>query len=136
MALSGGTMVTWLQNTLKLPTPRSRAASTVAAVEGAVVSNPTAKNTTWRSGARSARARASSGEYTIRTSAPPALASCRVESPPGTRSMSPKQHRVTPGVRASAMASSTRPMGMTHTGHPGPWTSSTLSGSSDSMPWR
>ena len=46
----GGTIVTWLENTLKLVTPRSRAWSSVSAVDGAVVSNPTAKNTTWRSG--------------------------------------------------------------------------------------
>ena len=46
----GGTIVTWLQNTEKLVTPSSRARSSVSAVDGAVVSNPTAKNTTSRSG--------------------------------------------------------------------------------------
>ena len=136
MAFSGGTMVTWLQNTLKLSTSRSRACRSVTAVEGAVVSKPTARNTTWRSGLRSASASASSGEYTTRTSAPPALASSRVDSPPGTRIMSPKQHMVTPSAQATATASSTRPIGMTHTGHPGPWMSSMLSGSRASIPCR
>ncbi len=50
MALIGGTIVTWLQNTLKFLTPSARARTSVTAVDGAVVSNPTAKNTTWRSG--------------------------------------------------------------------------------------
>ena len=43
MALIGGTIVTWLQNTLKLPTPSCLARASVTAVDGAVVSNPTAK---------------------------------------------------------------------------------------------
>ncbi len=53
---------------------------------------------------------------------------------PGTRIMSPKEVKITPGVLATAMASSTRPMGMTHTGHPGPWTNSTEAGSTCSIP--
>jgi len=48
--LIGGTIVTWLQNTLKFFTPSARARTSVTAVEGAVVSNPTAKKTTCRSG--------------------------------------------------------------------------------------
>ena len=71
----------------------------------------------------------------MRTSAPPALASSSVPVEPGTRSMSPKQVKITPGSRASAMPSSTRPIGMTHTGQPGPWTSSTFSGSRSSIPY-
>ena len=58
----GGTMVTWLQNTLKLVRPSSRARSRVTAVDGAVVSKPMAKNTTCRSGLSAAILRASSGE--------------------------------------------------------------------------
>src|SRR3984893_1435075 len=50
MALIGGTIVTWLQNTLKLRTPSARARTRVTAVDGAVVSKPTAKTTTWRAG--------------------------------------------------------------------------------------
>ena len=51
----------------------------------------------------------------------------------GTRIMSPKQVKITPGSWASAMPSSTRPIGITHTGQPGPWTSSTFSGSRSSI---
>ncbi len=130
----GGTIVTWLQKTLKLATPSARALVKVTAVDGAVVSKPTAKNTTWRSGLSTARRRASRGEYTKRTSAPRALASSRQPRLPGTRIMSPKDVKITPGCSATAMASSTRPIGMTHTGQPGPWTSSTDSGNTCSMP--
>ena len=71
----------------------------------------------------------------MRMSAPCALASSRLPCEPGTRIMSPKQVKITPGSWASAMPSSTRPMGITHTGQPGPWTSSTLAGSRSSMPY-
>ena len=40
--------------------------------------------------------------------------------PPGTRIMSPNEVKMTPGVSATAIASSTRPIGITHTGQPGP----------------
>ena len=136
MALIGGTIVTWLQNTLKLRTPSARARTRVTAVDGAVVSNPTAKNTTWRSGLSTATLSASSGEYTNRTSAPRALASIRLPFDPGTRIMSPNVVKMTPGCSASHIASSTRPIGITHTGHPGPCTSSTASGSRCSIPCR
>jgi hypothetical protein len=43
IALMGGTIVTWLQNTLKFRTPSSLALARVTAVDGAAVSNPTAK---------------------------------------------------------------------------------------------
>ena len=62
MALIGGTIVTWFEKTLKFKTPSCLALSTVAAVEGDVVSNPTAKNTTGRSRFSAAIRRASSGE--------------------------------------------------------------------------
>ena len=71
----------------------------------------------------------------MRTSAPCALASSSVPREPGTRIMSPKQVKITPGSWARAMPSSTRPMGMTHTGQPGPWTSSTFAGSRSSTPY-
>ena len=121
----GGTIVTWLQNTLKFLTPNARARTSVTAVDGAVVSNPTAKNTTWRSGLSTATLSASSGEYTNRTSAPRAFASIRLPLEPGTRIMSPNVVKMTPGCSASHIASSTRPIGITHTGQPGPCTSST-----------
>ena len=128
--------MTWFEKTWKLVTPSSRARNNVTAVDGAVVSNPTAKNTTFRSGFSTAICSASSGEYTNRTSAPRALAPSRFPLLPGTRIMSPNDVKMTPGVSAMAIASSTRPIGITHTGQPGPCTSSTSSGSTCSMPWR
>ena len=71
----------------------------------------------------------------MRTSAPAALASSRLPLLPGTRMRSPKHVKMTPGSCATAMPSSRRPMGMTHTGHPGPCTSSTLLGKRSSMPY-
>ena len=68
-------------------------------------------------------------------SAPSAFASSRLPFDPGTRIMSPKQVKITPGSRAIAMPSSTRPIGITQTGQPGPWTSSTLAGSRSSTPY-
>ena len=47
---------------------------------------------------------------------------------PGTRIMSPNVVMMTSGCSAMAMASSTRPIGITHTGQPGPCTSVTVSG--------
>ena len=49
---------------------------------------------------------------------PSPRAACRRE--PGTRIMSPKQVKITPGSWAIAMPSSTRPIGITQTGQPGP----------------
>ena len=71
----------------------------------------------------------------MRTSAPCALASCSEPSEPGIRIMSPKQVKITPGWCAMAIPSSTRPIGMTQTGQPGPCTSSTLAGSRSSIPY-
>ena len=61
----------------KLLSPSRLACHTAIAFAGAVVSKPTAKNTTCRSGFACAIFTASSGEYTIRTSAPCARASNR-----------------------------------------------------------
>ena len=101
-----------------------------------MVSKPSAKNTTCFSGRSAASFSASSGEYTNRTSAPRALASSSDPFEPGTRIMSPKHVKITSGRSASHMASSTRPIGITHTGQPGPCTSSTCGGSRCSMPCR
>jgi hypothetical protein len=62
MACSGGPMTTWLEKAVKLVTPNAFAFTNVTAVEGAVVSKPTAKNTTSRSGSARAISSASSGE--------------------------------------------------------------------------
>ena len=70
----------------------------------------------------------------MRMSAPSALASSSEPSEPGTRSMSPKHVKITLSSCARAIASSTRPIGITQTGQPGPWTSSTLEGSRSSIP--
>ena len=50
MALIAGMIVTWLQKIEKLSRPSAAARSTVIAVDGAVVSNPIAMNTTRLSG--------------------------------------------------------------------------------------
>jgi len=81
-------------------------------------------------------ARASSGEYTVRTLAPRAFAASRLPPVPGTRSMSPNEQRITPGRLAIAMAASMASAGVTHTGQPGPCSSVTQSGSSRSIPCR
>src|SRR6202022_610459 len=70
IALIGGTIVTWLQYTLKFLTPSARARTSVTAVDGAVVSKPTAKKTTWLSGLSIATLSTSSGEYTTSDLAP------------------------------------------------------------------
>ena len=49
--------------------------------------------------------------------------------------MSPKQVKITSSLGAIAIPSSTRPIGITQTGQPGPWTSSTFSGSRSSTPY-
>ena len=56
----------------------------------------------------------------MRMSAPSALASSSVPRDPGTRIMSPKHVKITLSSWATAMPSSTRPIGITHTGQPGP----------------
>ncbi len=53
---------------------------------------------------------------------------------PGTRSMSPKDVKITPGHAAITSDLSICSSGVTHTGHPGPWASEISGGSSSSMP--
>jgi hypothetical protein len=48
--------------------------------------------------------------------------------------MSPKEQSVTSGRPAISIALSMYSAGVTQTGHPGPWTSVTPSGSNSSMP--
>ena len=117
-----GMIVTWLQNTEKLVSPWAAARSMVIAVDGAVVSNPMAMNTTCLSGFCRAIFSESSGEYTMRMLVPSALASKNDPPLPGTRIMSPNEVMITSGCEARWIASSTRPIGITHTGQPGPCT--------------
>ena len=60
-SIAGGTR-TWETSIEKLPMPCRRARYAAMALAGAVVSNPTAKNTTCRSGWRTAILKASNGE--------------------------------------------------------------------------
>ena len=55
---------------------------------------------------------------------------------PGTRSMSPKEQKITSGREAISRALSMTSSGVTQTGQPGPWINSTSSGRSWSMPCR
>ena len=80
-----------------------------------MVSKPMAMNTTCRSGFCLAIFSESSGEYTMRMSVPEALASKNDPLLPGTRIMSPNDVMITSGRAARCMASSTRPIGITHT---------------------
>src|ERR1700754_117922 len=50
--------------------------------------------------------------------------------------MSPNEQKTTPGCDAISSALSMISSGVTHTGHPGPWIISMVSGSSWSMPCR
>src|SRR5512143_881620 len=72
----------------------------------------------------------------MRTSPPSDLTASRSVVEPGTRSMSPKEAKITPGRRAMAWARSICSSGVTQTGQPGPWTSVIVSGSRRSMPER
>src|SRR6516165_5233940 len=121
-ALMAGMFVTSLQKTNKVQNPSAEARSIVIAVDGAVVSNPIAMNTTCLSGFCRAILSESSGEYTIRMSVPSALASKNEPPLPGTRIMSPNEVMITSGCEARWIASSTRPIGITQTGQPGPCT--------------
>src|ERR1017187_881353 len=71
----------------------------------------------------------------MRTSPPSALIWNRSPFEPGTRSISPKEQKITPGRRAMACARSSISSGVTQTGQPGPCTSSTSAGSSSSRPY-
>ena len=60
----------------------------------------------------------------MRTSPPSLLTRNRSFPLPGTRSMSPKEQKMTSGRAAIASALSMISSGVTHTGQPGPWISS------------
>ena len=72
----------------------------------------------------------------MRTSPPALLMRNRSVDEPGTRIMSPNEQKMTSGRAAIASARSIVSRGVTQTGQPGPWMSSTPSGSSWSMPLR
>ncbi len=102
--------------------------SASSAVMGAVVSKPTAWKTNSFFGSRLAISTASETAYTIRTSAPAALASKSEDWLPGTRRTSPKQVMTIALFRPAATASSISAAGTIHTGQPGPAITSTFSG--------
>jgi hypothetical protein len=132
--MAGGTR-TWETRRLKLDSPCRRACQAAIALAGAVVSKPMAKNTTRRRGFAAATRRASSGEYTTRMSAPSAFRRRRSPREPGTRSMSPNEQKMTSGREAIAWARSIISSEVTHTGQPGPWSSSTSEGRTWSIPY-
>src|SRR5271165_2432713 len=70
----------------------------------------------------------------MRTSAPSALTSNKLFEEPGTRSMSPKELKITSGRCAMATALSISSTGVTQTGQPGPCTSEISRGSRSSRP--
>ena len=70
----------------------------------------------------------------MRMSAPSALACSSDLRVPGTRIASPKVVKITPGRSAICTASSTRAIGSTQTGQPGPWMNSSPAGTSLSSP--
>ena len=70
----------------------------------------------------------------MRTSPPDAFTDNRSRLRPGTRNMSPNEQKMTSGIDAISIAFSMSSSGVTHTGHPGPCTSVTVSGRSSSTP--
>ena len=106
----------------------------LAAMSGAVVSKPTPMKMTWSSGLRAASSTASSGEYTMRTSAPADFSAASDDVLPGTRIMSPRVAIHVPSSRASAMAWSMSRLAVTHTGQPGPESSWRLFGRIERKP--
>ncbi len=103
---------------------------------GAVVSKPMPKKTTSRSGF--SRAIFERVQRRVHDPDVAALALIRNRSRPlpGTRSMSPKEQKITSGREAISSARSISSSGVTQTGQPGPWIISTWSGISWSMPCR
>ena len=135
-ARSGGTIVTWLQMQEKFFTPSARARFSVSAVDGAVVSKPIAKNTTSRVGVLLGDPQ----RIERRVDHPHVRARRLGLEQAAVRSRHPhhvaeagEDHRLV--SCAIAMPSSTRPIGITQTGQPGPWTSSTFAGSRSSTPY-
>src|SRR5512134_450305 len=108
------------ERTEKFAIPPCAAVRMAPAMAGAVVSNPTPRNTTSRAGREAASETASRGEYTTRTSSPAPFSFSREDDVPGTRSMSPKVASSAPRSFPRAIAASMYPSGVTHTGHPGP----------------
>src|SRR5438132_11629222 len=71
----------------------------------------------------------------MRTSAPCDFSASRSPREPGTRSMSPNEQKITSRRAAMACARSIISSEVTHTGHPGPWTSSIPPGRNSSIPY-
>ena len=92
------------------------------ALAGAVVSKPTPKNTTCRSGFSDGQFDGIERRIDDAHVAALALDLEQIAAVPGTRSMSPNEQKITPGCAAMASALSISSSGVTHTGQPGPWT--------------
>ncbi len=108
---------------------------TVAAIAGAVVSNPTPRKTTSFCGLFFASFIASMGEYTIWTFAPEAMAFFKLlPSGAGTRIKSPKVANKTFSFSASFKNVATSESWVTHTGQPGPDKCVSPSGSMERSP--
>ena len=129
IALMAGMIVTWLQKTEKLldalglrPQHGQRGRRGRRLEADRVEDDLRGRGSAARSAARPAASRPSGCRRRA------ALASRKEPRPPGTRIMSPKQVRMTSSRSAIAMPSSTRPIGITHTGQPGPCTSSIVLG--------
>ena len=136
-ASSAGGTILWADRTEKLSSfDPGRPQTMAAAMVGAVVSNPTPRNTTCRSGFCWASATASTVEYTMRMSRPSARSRCRDEALPGTRMRSPKVATMTSFCRASSMKASISAWSVTHTGQPGPDRREMVSGSTERIPLR
>ena len=96
-----GIMVTWLQKTEKFRSPSALARLKVRAVEGAVVSNPMAKNMTWRSGLFCAILQRIGGRVDNPHVHAARLIFERASLGPGTRIMSPNAVKITSALRPS-----------------------------------
>ncbi len=104
------------------------------ALEGAVVSKPMPRKTTFLFLFFFVISNASIVEYTILISAPLAFSLSRLEEEPGTLIRSPYVVIIISSFLESAIALSINLLLVTHTGHPGPDSNSIFSGRSDGIP--
>ena len=130
-------MVLWTQRPRKFSSPTPRPGWMARAVAGMVVSKPTPKKTRCLSGVLPGQFHRVQGGSRPPAPRPPGPAGppgrCGV---PGTRSMSPKEIRITPGSSPRARKASRSDWSVTHTGQPGPEMSCTPGGRRDLRPKR
>ena len=117
--MAGGTS-TCATNMVKLCIPSRSACHTAMALAGAVVSNPTAKNTTSREGFNRARFNASSGEYTILDVSARGLGLQQALGRSGNAQHVTKRTKHHFGPHRKGNGAINISSGVTHTGHPGP----------------